>query len=244
MSFTDIHHHLLWGLDDDGPQTREDMATMIHQAVSDHTTTLIATPHVAPGLRYFDEKVFIQRLGEARNYCVEQSLPLTILAGAELMYTEMTGDMLRKGKVPTIAGSDYVLVEFPTGVTARQVEGAVARLASDGFISIIAHAERYPALTVGHSLGMKMKNRYRTRFQVNADTFLHHQRFLLKRFLYGAVREGLIDFISSDAHGTRTRRTTMKQCHTMVEEKFGVAAAQLLFSGNAERMLAEIGEIK
>ena len=244
MSFVDIHHHLLRGPDEDRPQTRDDMAAMVHRAVSDHITTLIATPHVAPGVRYFDRDVYRARLMEANDYARLNSLDFRALPGAELMYTELTGDMLRKGKVPTMAGSDCVLVEFYTGVTARQVEGAAARLASDGFMTIIAHVERYQALTAGYSLGMKLKNRYRTRFQVNADAFLHHQGLWLRRFLDGAVREGLIDFIASDAHGTGTRRTTMNQCFTMVEAKFGAAAAQLLFKGNAERMLAAAGETR
>ena len=50
ITFCDIHHHLLYGLDD-GAQTREDMERMLQGAYRDYVDTIVATPHCTPGLQ-------------------------------------------------------------------------------------------------------------------------------------------------------------------------------------------------
>lgn len=233
MSFVDIHHHLLYGMDDDGPKTKEDMRAMIHQAVSDNISTLIATPHVSPGLRYFDQAVFHARLQEANGYCLEQALPLKILPGAELFYTSYTCELLRQGQVPTLAGTDHVLVEFLPSVAAVTLEEAIRHLANAGYITIVAHVERYGAIIKAPDTMRHLKGRYGARFQMNAETVIGRQGFWLRRYLKHAVDTGLIDFIASDAHGVERRRPRMKEGAAFIADRLSPEAAQRLFHANA-----------
>lgn len=52
-TFVDIHHHLLYGMDD-GPKGIEEMEAMIEAAYSDGIRIIIATPHASPGVHPFD----------------------------------------------------------------------------------------------------------------------------------------------------------------------------------------------
>lgn len=63
--FVDIHHHLIYGLDD-GPAAFQQMTGMLHAAHEDGIAAIIATPHAAPGVRPFDAALTERHLGEAR----------------------------------------------------------------------------------------------------------------------------------------------------------------------------------
>ena len=238
MSFVDIHHHLLYGMDDDGPKTKEDMRAMIHQAVSDNISTLIATPHVSPGLRYFDQAVFHARLQEANDYCLGQALPLKILPGAELFYTSYTCELLRQGQVPTLAGTDHVLVEFLPSVAAVKLEEAIRHLANAGYVTIVAHVERYGNIIKAPDTMRYLKDRYGARFQVNAETMTCKQGFWLRRYLRQALDEGLVDFIASDAHGVESRKSRLMDGAAFIEEQWGLEVARRMFFDNAINLFA------
>ena len=130
--FADIHHHLLYGLDD-GPRRMEETAAMLHRAAAEGITTLVATPHVTPGVQRFDRDAFLERLAEARQYCAAQQLPLTLHAGAELLYTPQTARFLREGRVPTLGNTPYALVEFSPDVRFDTLESALVDLLRSGF---------------------------------------------------------------------------------------------------------------
>ena len=45
-----IHAHFVYGMDD-GAKTREDMEAMLDAAYADGITSLVATPHMTPGIK-------------------------------------------------------------------------------------------------------------------------------------------------------------------------------------------------
>lgn len=53
MGYRDIHSHYLYGLDD-GTKTKQEMEAMLDAAQADDISSLFATPHVIPGVRFFD----------------------------------------------------------------------------------------------------------------------------------------------------------------------------------------------
>ncbi len=232
MGFVDVHHHVLYGMDDDGPRTREDMHAMLHLAAEDGITTVFATSHVSPGIRQFDYPKYLARLEEANAYCAQNGLELTVLPGAELLYTPLTGELLRNGNVPAMGGSHCALVEFLPAASLKEIREAVAALARSGFSAIIAHAERYPALVRNLEAAMELKRDYRTLFQVNASLFIGSRGFRLNRFRKHAVTEGLIDFVASDAHNVSSRRVNMAEGYKRVAELYGRETAQKIFTVN------------
>ena len=55
--FADIHSHFVYGMDD-GAKTREDMEAMLVAAYADGIKSLVATPHMTPGIKPFDTEPF------------------------------------------------------------------------------------------------------------------------------------------------------------------------------------------
>ena len=74
---TDIHHHLLFGMDD-GAQSAKEMHAMLRNAAEDRVSRIVATPHVTPGVERFDRKQYDLALKDARAYCEENEIPIEV----------------------------------------------------------------------------------------------------------------------------------------------------------------------
>ena len=102
--FVDIQHHLIYGLDD-GAQTWEQTQQMLTQAGENGIRRIIATPHAEPGMRPFPMRELMERIRQAREWCIQQGMQLEILPGCEIFYTPQTVRMLRDGVIPCRTGN-------------------------------------------------------------------------------------------------------------------------------------------
>ena len=109
--YTDIHSHVIWGVDD-GAETKEETFRLLREAVEDGIDRIICTPHVTPGVYEFPEDVFSKHFREAEDYIRSEGLPLRLYRGAELLWTEITPRLLREGKAQTMAGTKYAMIEL------------------------------------------------------------------------------------------------------------------------------------
>ncbi len=230
--FIDLHHHILFGVDD-GPKSRDESLAMLALAYQEGTRQIIATPHYDPLGSCPDVGMLQAQLAEFNAVCAEKLPGLSIALGSEVFFGEGVRRRLQSGVIPTLAGSDHVLVEFAPAVERDYLEKAVRHLANGGYVTIIAHMERYPVLVKNPEFARFLKEKYGTLLQVNAETFLTRQQLSVKRFLRRAVPEGLIDFVASDAHGTVWRKTRLIEAYKTLSTMFGEAVVRSLFQGRA-----------
>ena len=230
--FVDIHHHLLYGLDD-GPAAFHQMAGMLRAAHEDGIAAIIATPHAAPGFRPFDGALAERRVREARAYCRQNALALEIYPGAEVLITpKFFSSSL--SRIPTLAGSRYVLVEFAPGADPVLAERAVCALMHSGRVPVIAHVERCRFLTARPERLFRLKG-LGALFQMNCAALLDGGWLNLGWL----IREGLIDFAATDAHDTTVRECRMTRAYRILERIADSDCARALTSGNArERLFA------
>ena len=235
--FIDIHHHILWGVDD-GPRTQADSEAMLALAYAEGTRRIIATSHFDPLGTCPDVDKLMIKLDTLNALCVERFPGLSIALGAEILYNEGIRRKLRSGIIPALAGSDHVLVEFLPSVTAAEMEKAIRHLANGGFVTIVAHVERYGTIIKAPDTIRHLKGKYGARFQVNVETLLTWQGFTLRRYVKHAITEGLIDFIASDAHGVERRRSRLKDVEAFIRRRYGDEIARRLFYGNAANLFS------
>ena len=234
--FTDIHSHVIWGVDD-GADKKEETFRMLKEAVADGIGTIICTPHVTPGVYEFPEEVFLRHFAEAEAYIRQEGLPLQLYRGAELLYTELTPRLLREERVPTMAETKHALIEFSPTDTKEHIYDALQKVAGSGFIPIIAHMERYPAIRKIEQV-KEMKSRFRALVQINARSLTRKQPLLRRGFFDGIFKEGLVDFIATDTHSMEGRGTCMTEGMKALAEKYGQAAADRI-ARNAEALTRE-----
>ena len=225
--FVDIHCHLIYGIDD-GPRTLKESAAMLGAAYGNGTRAVIATSHMFPGVREFQEFLYYQRVDELREYCKTREMDLTILTGAEVFYTELTTRFLSERRIPTLGESDYVLVEFHPSVKYDEICNAVVGIRRVGYHPVLAHVERYGCLINFPRRMEELRKRYSAVLQMNCSSVLGGKGWLRDRQARRALEEELIDVVASDAHNNSSRAPRMQEAYAYLEEKFDREYAESL----------------
>ena len=234
MEFVDIHEHLLYGIDD-GPSKQQGMFDMLNAAAEQGINAIIATPHVTPGVYSLDVKQYEKALAEAREYCAENLRGMIVYGGAEILYTSNTCRMLAERRVPTMAGTDMVLVEFSPDIKYEAMREALGELLSCGFRPIIAHVERYQCLTSWPPRAEKLKKEFEVYFQMNCSVALGERSLGSRMFADRMLRRKLIDALASDTHGVTKRPNRLAEAWGAIADKYGDEYANRLVNGDVLR---------
>lgn len=211
-ALADIHQHLIWGIDD-GADSRETMCSMLSEAHRQGVKTIVATSHAKPGSRPFDMGLYMERLAEAQSFCESENLDIRVLSGAEIAWADQIPLALRQGKVPTIGGTDYVLLEFWRNISWHEATDAVKQLTRAGYCPVLAHPERYLAFLQSPRKTLRFRNETGALLQVNADTILTPRNYWEKRFTNYLLRTGALDAVASDAHNVANRPVNMAEVY-------------------------------
>ncbi len=219
VMFTDIHSHVIWGVDD-GAEQKEETFRLLKEAAADGIGRIICTPHVTPGVYEFPEDTFQEHFWEATEYIAKEGLPLQLFRGAEILYTDNTPRLLREKRIATLAGTNYAMIEFSPTDTKERIFDALQKVSGTGVIPVLAHMERYPA--IGKiELIRELKTRYRVLMQMNARTLTRNQPFWHRKYFDSLFTEELIDFIATDTHAMPGRETCMAAGMKNLREKYG-----------------------
>ena len=217
--FADIHSHFLYGIDD-GARTRQEMEAMLDAAHEDGICRLYATPHAVLGVRSFDAGMCAQRLEEAREYCRQRGYGMQLYMGAELMYTPALERFAMERKLPVLGASSMVLMEFVPDISMRDVREAVGLLERSGYTAVLAHVERYDCFFLGRN-AWKCKENHTVLYQINAGSVVEGRGFLRDRYIQRWLRDGLVDFVASDAHNCMGRPFRMREAYASLRRNCG-----------------------
>ena len=227
VRFTDLHQHVLWGMDD-GPATAQAMHSMLENAVKDGIALIAATPHAYLQKEAFDQARYGQRLEEANAYCRSMGWDLRLISGCEIFYSDRAQDLLREGRLPTLGESRFVLLEFHPNTTLHEIGRAADRCYKAGRFPIIAHVERYRALrrTLVHP--MRFKEDHGLFYQMNCGALLRPQGMSGRLFVRRMMEQRAIDLLATDAHDAVRRPVCMRKAYAAAQEKYGREYAQEL----------------
>ena len=216
MTFFDLHTHILCGVDD-GARTEQETREMLRMAYEDGTRAICLTPHYSPYL-FGDTSASSERAFERlREYAATEYPDLALYLGHELGYHEACVQALNDGRCRTLAGSRYLLVDFPASVGFFELKSAMERLLCLGYRPVLAHAERYRALAhrvgwVREFVGMGGL------IQLNAGSATGDFWRGCRTLWIKLVREKLAHVISSDGHNTDTRPPRISVCLPLLEK--------------------------
>jgi len=198
----DIHAHIIPGVDDGA--TNFNMAMkVIRMAYLQGTTNIVCSSHDGYNTnQYFRNlKVLQQRINKA-------SLGITLHPGCEIYCCaddmEYIVSDLDNNIIPTINGTEYVLVEFCPYVQVSEMVYCLKCLTECRYKPVIAHVERYHVLHMSKQW-IKLLQCMGCLFQVNAYSFVDTEDEHTKVFAQELLKEKYISFIGSDAHGTNYR---------------------------------------
>lgn len=231
----DLHSHILPGIDD-GADTLETSLQMARIAVAEGTEVLACTPHIYPGL-YMNEAGDIRRRTQALQAELDaRGIALRLVAGADAHLVPELLAGLRAGRVPTLAGSRYFLLEPSHHVLPPNFESSVSQIMAAGYVPVITHPERLPWIEEHHGLLLRLAGQGAW-LQLTAGALLG--RFG-KRPRYWSERllgEGWVHLLASDAHGTGTRAPGLAEAAQRAASLVGHEQAQQLVRTRAQAIL-------
>ena len=197
--WVDIHAHILPGVDD-GASDWEETNEMLRRAYEQGITHIIATPHYVSGQDTHSLREMVKKLRETA-FSISENMMVDL--GQEVQYFEELPSFLEQGKVLTLSGSRYVLVEFLPGDGYMRLFRAVRSLVQSSYLPVIAHAERYNCLKEnGRTMELVRGGAY---MQMNAGSLgggLFDRRAAWCR---KEILRGNIHFIATDMHGVVIR---------------------------------------
>ena len=237
LAITDLHCHLLPRLDD-GAKTPEIAYDMAKTAAGAGVRQIVCTPHCTagdPGMR--QRIAIIRRSVEVLNYVFSQKeLPVSLYAGMELFCNDNLLETLERRELLTLAGSRYLLIEFPFEESLSRIEWVANMVQQRGYIPVLAHPERYPAVWRNPDcLAFWFRAGYVV--QLDKDSVLGRFGKHCAYMADWALRHGLAHIVASDAHDSRIRTTDLSGVRQFVAKKYSPDYADLLLSRNPARIL-------
>lgn len=235
----DIHSHIIFGVDD-GPKTLEDSLKLIDEAYSQGIRKIIATSHRRRGMFNTPEEKIEQNFVTLKEQVEKNYSDLEVYYGGELYFNS---DMLKKlenKEVPTLAGSNYVLLEFSSNVMYKEIFTAVDSVTLLGLKPILAHIERYNCLENNKKQVEELAHKGAL-MQVNSSSVLKMKFFGDKHKVYKKrakyfMDNDLISFVATDMHNLGERKPHLKEAYDFVVSKYGRETAEDLFKINAKRI--------
>lgn len=235
QGIVDVHSHILPGVDD-GSKNMDMTRQMLQMAWSEGIHTIIATPHHRE--RY--SQASAAKLKETyQAVCIEAEKidsDFKIYLGSELFRSHSLEEKLASGESLTMAGTNYVLVEFFPSDPYRELYSTLLRIKMAGYKPIVAHAERYQCLVKEPELTEKIVN-MGCYIQINASSVTGENGFSVKRYVRKLLKYELVHFLGTDAHDLERRSPMIQESVNYIIKKYGEEYARRISSENALELL-------
>lgn len=233
----DFHSHLVPGVDDgavDLAQSRTALETLWRQGVRG----LVTTPHLIGSLTTRPERLagFFEMLDPAwesfRELARAEFPALRVERGLEIMLDTPAPDL--SDPRARLAGTSFVLVEFPYMTVPPQSASAVSELRARGWHPVIAHPERYG----GVDPELRVIDAWRSAgglLQVNCGSLLGRYGAAALETTRRLLARGWVSYLSSDYHARG--RCAIGAAREALAGQGAEEQARLLMEENPARLL-------
>lgn len=223
----DIHHHLLFGLDD-GAKDIETSVAMAEAAVADDITHVVCTPHANAHYR-FDPVVNQQKLEQLRAR-LDGALTLALGCDFHLSF-ENIDDALKNPRKYTINQKNYLLVEFADLSIPQQMTQVFHQFLSSGVQPIITHPERNLTIQkTPHRLDEWIAGGCLV--QVTASSLTGRFGRSAQSFAERLLQQNKVHFLATDAHDLQSRPPRMREAFDLVAKQYSPETAERLCVAN------------
>lgn len=219
----DIHHHLIFGVDD-GSRDLETSVQMAEMAAADGITHIVCTPHAVERYPYQPE-VNTERLAAIKER-VGDKVKLGLGCDFHLSFENIEDSLVHPHKY-TLNGLNYLLVEFPNTSISPKITDMFYEMMVVGMRPILTHPER--------NLTLQQKPERMHEWleqgclvQVTANSLTGRFGKRAQEMGLQLIEQGRVHFLATDAHDLKSRPPVMSEARKLVAEKFGPNTAERL----------------
>ena len=233
---TDLHTHILPGIDD-GAHSAEESLSLLRAERDSGVTAVMLTPHYFPEAetpdnflrRRADAYETLQRKLDTLDMSERASLP-TLHLSAEVAWGPNICVWPDLDRLCCPSGGQYLLLELPSmpwdSALIRKLYDLMSRT---GLIPILAHIDRYlstqPKEIINELLGMGLPA------QISADTLLHAAT---RHSAMQLIRQNRVQFIVSDCHKIPERAPRIGDAAAVLRFRLGNQCAETFLKQSDE----------
>jgi protein-tyrosine phosphatase len=205
----DTHLHILPGIDD-GPETIEEAVALAKALVQEGISAAIATPHYNDVFPRRSAAEIQERVDSLQQVLDHQGVPIRLFRGHEALIKPGMVEDIHTGRLATLNGSRYLLLELWNSSWLPETERVLFELRANGIIPILAHPERYSAFQKETTLLTTLLQQG-TLLQITASSLTGKQGRTAQRTAEKLLKQGVVHCIASDAHGMHKRAPHMQE---------------------------------
>ena len=235
----DLHSHLVPGVDD-GARSIEESLEAVERMVANGIGRIVTTPHLNASLTRDTDRLeeCLEKVDRAWRELAEQvgeRFPdLEFFRGHEVMLDvpdpDLTDSRLR------LAGTSFVLVEWPRLQIPPQTERVIGRIVESGYHPIIAHPERYSGMKQELTVAGAWRNAG-AYLQVNHGSFVGRYGPDARGVATEFVARGWVDYLSSDFHARAHLQIHLTDAQDFFTTNGGQEQLRVLTVSNPARVL-------
>jgi protein-tyrosine phosphatase len=242
VTLTDIHNHLVPGVDD-GAQSIDEAIRHLRTLFSEGVKRLSVSPHLFGWLTE-EAGALAKRLdrlesafAQLERVCSLRDDVPQLFFGQEILCP--TPQIARQVFVETRAGyrsTNYALVEFGFDLPG-DVLGVVRAVLDSGRRMIISHPERYRRKQMNvHIDEVRSWHEAGALLQVNAGSLLGDYGSAIEQLAWQLLAEGLVHVIGTDHHAD-SRIVSPRNAFDEITRRGGAEIARTLMDENTSRVL-------
>lgn len=231
----DTHLHILPGVDD-GPITLEEAIALARVLVQEGVHTAVVTPHYNDEFPRRSASEIRERVYDLQQVFDRCAIALHLLAGHEVLIKPGLVEDIHAGRLATLNGSRYLLLELWSTSWVPATEQVIFELMASGITPIIAHIERYAIFQKDPQLLATLLHQG-VLTQLTASSLVGLQGKTTGRVAENYLKKGLVHFIASDAHSLHKRPPKVAQGLQRAVQLLGQARVHQMTEVNPATML-------
>jgi tyrosine-protein phosphatase YwqE len=198
---TDLHSHLLPGIDDGSP-TMETSLQLISGLASLGYKKLITTPHVMWDMYQNTHDIIRQKLLELQSAVKEEGIEIEIKAAAEYFLDDHVEELLNKKEPLLTLSNKMILVEFSMANPAMGLKETLFEMTMQGYQPVIAHPERYIYMEKALDFYDELKAA-NCLFQLNILSLGNYYGRSANDLANYLIKKGYYELVGTDLHHSR-----------------------------------------
>lgn len=220
----DLHCHILPGIDDGAADLKTSLA-MAKIAAADGIHTIACTPHIYPGLYENTAPGIRMAIAKFQAELDKRSIPLRLVEGADVHLEPGLAGSIKAGRVPTLAGSRYLLLEPPHHVAPPRFQDSVFELVVAGYVPVITHPERLTWIEDHYAVFPQLVE-MGAWMQLTAGSLTGRFGRRPKYWSERMLDEGLVHILATDSHHFETRPPLLAEGRDAAAARVGAQEAE------------------
>lgn len=233
--FTDIHCHALYGVDD-GAKSKEESIAMLKGLYSEGVRNCIFSFHGRGNITKEKRDLAYEHYEELKAFTAEELPDMKLYMGNEVLRSHGTLEALQEGRLSTLAGSKYVLLEFMPDDRYDEIFRKTREVINFGYRPVLAHIERYENLYKDENKVQELI-RSGAYMQVNSRSFMGGFFDSKSKTVIKLMKKGMIHFIADDTHDMSHRPPFIESAYKHLQKKVDTDILNRVFFENPKKLL-------